>query len=508
MQPNHPQHDEESIFLSPCQQTERHAGTPNNQSLMTRNLFPTRREMLQKTACGFGNVALTALLGESAAFASQHKKHRSPRTVRSPHFEPQAKNVIFLFMDGGVSHLDTFDPKPRLIQDHGKPFGSRIEPTQFDNIGQTLASPWKFQPFGQSGIPVSQLFPHISQCVDDLCVIRSMVAQSSVHQNADYFLHSGFTIQGRPSMGAWISYGLGSENQNLPGFVVLHGGRLPPGGFDCFTSGFLPASYRGTIFHPTDRPIANISPLEKHPHRQQRKLDLLHKLDEGSLEHLGHVDALESVISNYEIAARMQLAVPELVDIGDESQATHKLYALDSEDEHVRTYGMECLLARRMVERGVRFVEVLGTKIHGVNRWDAHKDLVKNHNTNARIVDQPIAGLLRDLKSRGLLESTMVVWAGEFGRTPFAEGGHVGRDHSPFGFTIWVAGGGFRGGTLYGATDEFGYHAIENRVEIYDLHATMLHQLGIDHKQLTYRYGGRDMRLTDVHGHVLHKILA
>ena len=309
-------------------------------------------------------------------------------------------------------------------------------------------------------------------------------------------------------MGAWIGYGLGTENHNLPAFVVLYGGRLPPGGFDCFTSGFLPASYRGTIFKPGEETIANIKSLEKFPETQRSKFDLMRKLDQGTLQRLGPIDALESTIANYEVAARMQTAVPELSDIRDESQATRKLYALDDEDEHTRTYGLECLLARRMVERGVRFVEILGPKVHGINRWDAHKDLVKNHGTNAHIVDQPIAALLRDLKSRGLLESTIVVWAGEFGRTPFAEGSGVGRDHSPFGFTTWVAGGGFRGGSIYGATDEFGYHAVENPLEIYDLHATILHQLGIDHTQLTYRYGGRNMRLTDVHGNVIREIIA
>jgi len=477
------------------------------QSHMNRLTFTTRRDMLRQTAGGFGSLALTALLNKSAA-AIGPSGIKSPLTARSPQFAPRAKNVIFLFMDGGVSHIDTFDPKPKLTNENGRPFTVHIEPTQFDKIGNTLGSPWTFDKYGESGIPVSQLFPHVAQCVDDICVIRSMTAPSSVHQNADYFLHSGFTIQGRPSMGAWIGYGLGTENHNLPAFVVLYGGRLPPGGFDCFTSGFLPASYRGTIFKPGEETIANIKSLEKFPETQRSKFDLMRKLDQGTLQRLGPIDALESTIANYEVAARMQTAVPELSDIRDESQATRKLYALDDEDEHTRTYGLECLLARRMVERGVRFVEILGPKVHGINRWDAHKDLVKNHGTNAHIVDQPIAALLRDLKSRGLLESTIVVWAGEFGRTPFAEGSGVGRDHSPFGFTTWVAGGGFRGGSIYGATDEFGYHAVENPLEIYDLHATILHQLGIDHTQLTYRYGGRDMRLTDVHGNVIREIIA
>ena len=309
-------------------------------------------------------------------------------------------------------------------------------------------------------------------------------------------------------MGAWISYGLGSENQNIPGFVVLHGGQLPPGGFGCFTNGFLPASYRGAIFKPGEHPVANIRPLENDPDTQRKKFRLMRQLDQGVLDRLGRIDALESTIANYEMAAGMQLAVPELVDIRGESRATNAIYGLDDENEHTRTYGLECLLARRMVERGVRFIEILAPNVDSMNRWDAHNDLVKNHTANARVVDRPIAGLLRDLKNRGLLDSTIVVWASEFGRTPFAEGDRVGRDHSPFGFTIWVAGGGFRGGMTYGATDAFGYHAIENRVEIHDLHATMLYLLGINHEQLTFRFGGRDMRLTDVHGRVVHEILS
>ena len=458
--------------------------------------------MLRQTAGGFGALALSALLSESS-FAAQH-----PLAIRPPHWSPRAKNVIFLFMDGGVSHVDTFDHKPRLAKEHGKPFPARIEPTQFDNIGKTLGSPWKFNSYGESGTEVSELFPRIAACVDDICVVRSMVAKSSVHQNANYFLHSGFTVQGLPSMGAWVSYGLGSENQNIPGFVVLHGGQLPPGGFGCFTNGFLPASYRGTIFKPGEHPVANIRPLENDPDTQRKKLHLMRQLDEGVLDRLGRVDALESTIANYEMAAGMQLTVPELVDIRGESRATRALYGLDDENKHTRTYGLECLLARRMVERGVRFTEILAPDVHSMNRWDAHNHLVENHTANARVIDRPIAGLLRDLKNRGLLDSTIVVWAGEFGRTPFAEGDRVGRDHSPFGFTIWVAGGGFRGGMTYGVTDEFGYHAIENRVEIHDLHATILHLLGIDHERLTFRFGGRDMRLTDVHGRVVHEILS
>jgi hypothetical protein len=464
--------------------------------------------MLARCASGFGALAAAALW-QSPAFSAPtpagNPANPPRRPGRTPHSPPRAKNVIFLYMDGGPSQMDTFDPKPRLTRDHGKPFAMRMEPTQFNDNGATLGSPWAFTPGGQSGLPVSDLFPHLRSCADHLCVIRSMVSEFSEHTSANYFLHTGFGLVGRPSAGSWVSYGLGTENQNLPGFVVLNGGLIPPGGVENFGSGFLPAAYQGSIFKAASVPVANVQPQEPSPDAQRRKLDFVRSLDQSLLHRLGHADAVESAIANQELAFRMQAAVPELMEITSESAATRSAYGLDAPYEHTRTFGRQCLLARRLVERGVRFIEVTCPSAGG-DRWDQHGNLKEGHENNARAVDQPIAALLRDLQARGLLESTVVLWAGEFGRTPFAQGSN-GRDHNPFGFTVWLAGGGFKGGFTYGATDEFGYKAIENRTEIYDLHATILHALGIDHTRLTYRFGGRDMRLTDVHGHVLHDLL-
>jgi hypothetical protein len=380
----------------------------------------------------------------------------------------------------------------------------KVEPTQFNNVGTVLRSPWKFRPYGRSGIPVSDLFPHVARCVDDLCVIRSMTSNFSEHTNGNYFLHTGNGQQGRPSMGAWVTYGLGSACQNLPGFVVLGSGMIPPGGLDCFTNGFLPASYQGSLFRQGNEPIADLRRTELTPQLQQGKLGLLRKLDHDVLERLGHDDKLESAIANYELAFRMQTAVPDLMDLHGETAATRHLYGVD--EPATATYGHQCLVARRLIERGVRFVELLCPAV-GADRWDQHGNLRDGHERNARAVDRPIAGLLQDLKARGLLETTLVLWAGEFGRTPMAQGSD-GRDHNPFGFSVWLAGGGVKGGTVYGATDEYGYHVIENKMEMYDLHATMLHLLGLEHKRLTYRFGGRDMRLTDVHGEVVKEIVA
>ncbi|MHC5541588.1 DUF1501 domain-containing protein, partial [Singulisphaera rosea] len=427
-------------------------------------------------------------------------------TTRPSHYEAKAKSVIFLYMDGGPSQMDTFDPKPRLDREHGQPIKVKTQPTQFNNVGSVLKCPWRFRQYGESGIPVSDLFRHVGQCADDIAVVRSMVSNFSEHTAANYFIHTGSGIQGRPSHGAWVTYGLGSECQDLPGFVVLNGGLIPPGGMDCFNNGFLPATFQGSLFNAKGEAVSNIRPTEPTPDAQLRKLSLLRSLDKGVLGRMGNHDSLESSIANYELAFRMQAAVPDLLSLSGESDATKDLYGLDDPYEHTRAYGRQCLLARRLVERGVRFIELLCPNVGG-DRWDQHGDLKNGHERNALAVDKPIAGLLKDLKARGLLDSTLVVWAGEFGRTPMAQGSD-GRDHNPYGFSIWLAGGGIKGGTIYGATDDYGYHAVENKVEIHDLHATMLHLLGMDHKRLTYRFGGRDMRLTDVHGEVIKPILA
>ena len=466
----------------------------------------SRREMLSKCAMGFGAFALRALLCDPAFAGDAPAKAAGPFAPRKPHFPPKVKSVIFLYMDGGVSQVDSFDPKPLLQQENGKPFKMKMEPTQFNNNGNTLGSPWKFKQYGKSGIPVSDLFPNVAECVDDLAIIRSMTSNFSEHTAANYFLHTGSGLQGRPSMGAWTSYGLGSECQNLPGFIVLDGGLIPPGGLDCFNNGFLPATYQGSVFRSGAHPVANIVPIEARPQLQKNKLALMHQLDDELLRRTGHQDTLESAIANYEVAYAMQSSVPDLMNIEGESEATKKLYGLDAQYPHTRTFGMQCLVTRRLIERGVRFIELTCPAVNG-DRWDQHGGLKQGHENNARAVDQPIAALLKDLKSRGLLNQTLVVWSGEFGRTPFAQGTD-GRDHNPFGFSVWLAGGGVKGGIIYGATDEYGYKAVENKVEMYDLHATMLHLLGMDHKKLTFRWGGRDMRLTDVHGEVIEKVLA
>ncbi len=458
--------------------------------------------MLKRSSVGFGAVALDALLASEAS-----GEVKGPLDPRKPHFAGKAKSVIFLYMDGGVSQVDSFDPKPRLNKEHGKRFSMKMEATQFNNIGTVYRSHWGFKRYGKCGMEISDLFPHIGKHADKLAMVRSMTAPFSEHNTANFFLHTGFGVQGRPSMGAWVTYGLGSECRDLPGYVVLNGGLIPSGGMDNFNNGFLPATYQGSIFKAGNKPLANIKRREQNEVIQQSKIGLMKKLDQGGLENIGRVDKLESAIANYEMAFRMQAAVPDLVDIKGEGKKVRDLYGLDSSYGPTRSYGLQCLIARRMVERGVRFIELTCPRIGGNDRWDAHGNIKKNHGDNSRAVDQPIGGLIEDLHQRGLLESTLIIFSGEFGRTPFAQGGN-GRDHSPFGFSLFFCGGGAKGGTVYGATDEYGYRAIEDKCDLHDMHATMLHMMGLDHKKTTYRFSGRDMRLTDVHGNVLHDIVA
>ncbi len=464
----------------------------------------TRRDMLRNCAGGFGAIALRALMHDRS-FAGQ----AAPWAPKPTHHAARAKNVIFLYMDGGPSQVDTFDYKPMLEkyhdQDAHRAMG-KLEPTQFNNIGKVMKSPWAFKRYGESGIWVSDLFPHVAQHVDDLCVIKSMVSKFPEHTAANYFLHTGSGLQGRPSMGAWVGYGLGSESQELPGFIVLNGGLIPPGGLDNFNSGFLPASYQGSVFKSGDAPVANIRRSEPSEAHQRSKLDLLRELDADSLQRLGRDDQMESAIANYEVAFRMQTAVPDLMNVGDETEATKQMYGFDETWKGTQVFSRQCLLARRLVQRGVRFIELTCPGGNG-DRWDQHGNLRDGHQKNALSVDQPIAALLTDLKQCGLFDSTLVIWTGEFGRTPFAQGSN-GRDHNQYGFSLWMAGGGVRGGITHGETDDWGYKAIQDRVEIHDLHATMLHLLGLDHTRTTFRFSSRDMRLTDVHGHVLHDILA
>lgn len=451
----------------------------------------TRRELLRNSSLGFGGLALSGLYGAPL----------------EAHFHARAKSVIFLFMEGGVSQVDSFDYKPLLAKHHGedprKAIGE-IEATQFGNVGKVMKSPWEFKQRGQCGAWISDLFPHVAELADELAIIRSMTSNFPEHTSACYYLHSGLGLQGRPSMGAWASYGLGSENENFPGYVVLNGGQIPSGGLDNFSNGFLPATHRGNLLNAIGTPLANVKPNEKIAQAQEIKRRLAQQLNRGTA---GGVEALESAIANHELAARMQLTIPEVMSLDGETEATKKLYGFDAEYKHTQTYARECLIARRLIERGVRFVELTIPMVNGYQRWDAHNDLVTNHSTNARAVDQPIAGLIRDLKSRGLLDETLVVWTGEFGRTPFAQGGK-GRDHNEYGFSLWMAGGGVKPGVTFGATDEWGYRAVENPLQIHDLHATILHLLGINHEKLTYRFSGRDIRLTDVHGKIVKEILA
>jgi hypothetical protein len=438
----------------------------------------------------------------------------TPRVHRAKRFAPKARSVIFCYMSGGVSHLDSFDPKPLLEKYAGKPMPGEVKKTQFNNNGTVQPSHWSFKQHGQSGMPVSDLFPHMATEADELCVIRSMTAKFSEHAQGNFFMHSGFPFLGYPSVGAWTSYGLGTESRDLPGYVVLQSGGAvaPHGGVGLFSNGFLPAQHQASIIKADEaEAVENIQPRQPHE-RQRRQLDFISAMDRRFASTTQHDIHVEAAISNYELAWRMQSAVPELCDISGETEVTKMLYGIDGPASTRTAYGQQCLLARRLVERGVRFIELscLPQKLgagQGPNPWDQHGQIKKGHANMAYQVDQPIAGLVKDLKSRGLLDSTLVVWAGEFGRTPFAQGSD-GRDHNPYGFSIWLAGGGVKGGRIHGATDDFGYHAIESISTVYDLWATVLHLMGLDHEQLTYRFSGRDLRLTDVHGNVLRDIIA
>lgn len=481
----------------------------------------SRRRALELASTGFGLTALTALQNahaETPPSQDSSKPSSTPHMAHGAamqrlHHAPKIKHVIFCYMSGGVSHIDSFDPKPKLDQLNGKPMPVSVQRTQFNNNGNVMASPFKFTPSGESGLPVSSMFPQLATVADELAVVRSMTTPVNEHAQGNFLMHSGFPFMGHPSAGAWCAYGLGSMNQNLPGFVVLQSGsaRVPHGGVSLYSSGYLPAQNQGSILQ-ADKPdaIRNIQPVGNMAY-QNRQRDFAKALDADFLKRSGRDDQVNAAIENYETAFRMQTAVPELCDISGETDATRKLYGLDSPDTEKAAYARQCLLARRLVEKGVRFIELSClTKSIGAggaaNPWDQHGDLERGHRAMAEQIDQPIAALIKDLRQRGLLEETLIVWAGEFGRTPFSQGSN-GRDHNPQGFSVWFAGGGVKGGTAYGATDELGYHAVENVCTVYDMWATVLHLLGVDHERLTFRYSGRDMRLTDVHGNVLHPIL-
>ena len=460
---------------------------------------PSRRDLLRCLGGGFGGVALAALLQEGRAHAVDGAVG-NPLAPRSPHFPPRAKRVIFLFMPGGPSQVDTFDPKPRLTADDGQP-----APKAYLGQQRTLlASPWKFARHGESGIDVSELFPHTARQVDRLCVIRSMVTDDPNHPGGCLLMNTGERVFSRPSLGSWVTYGLGSENENLPGFMAIGPGPLIEGARQ-YGASFLPAAHQGTFVSDPDHPIRNLANPRVAAAQQRRDLDALARFNE--LHRAGRSDdsRLAARIAAFELAHRMQSEAPEAFDLTGETAATRRLYGLDEPATGV--FGRQCLLARRLVERGVRFVQLYHTT-GGFQPWDQHSDLKGGHEKNALASDLPVAGLLADLGARGLLEETLVIWGGEFGRTPAREGTADGRDHHPYGFTMWLAGGGVKGGLIHGATDDFGWDAIEGRVHVHDLHATILHLVGLDHERLTYRHAGRDFRLTDVHGEVAREIIA
>ncbi len=460
----------------------------------------SRRVLMQRSACGFAALALRGLLADTTDDAA------GPLAPRQPHFPATARRVIFLFMHGGISHVDSFDPKPALVEKNGQPLPFAKPEFEFAPTGNLLASPWKFRNYGESGIPVSDLFPRIGECMDDIAVIRSMNGGDQVsHGPALLNINTGSGVFARPCLGAWTLYGLGSANQNLPGFISLSP-SLYHGGSQNYGSAFLPATFQGTRLGDgsTDFRNAKLSSLTpgQAPALQRLQLDLLRRRNQRYLQETGPDSALEARIESFEMAFRMQAEAPQVMDLSRESSATHAAYGIDTEptDE----FGRQCLMARRLVEAGVRFVQVNFS--YPRNYWDAHGDLRNNHTSNAAKVDQPVAALLQDLKARGLLQDTLVVFATEFGRTPAAQGTD-GRDHHPHAFSIWLAGGGIRGGMTWGETDEFGYYVTQNKVTIPDFHATILHLLGIDHERLTFRHAGRDYRLTDVHGNVIHELL-
>ncbi|VTS02710.1 DUF1501 domain-containing protein [Tuwongella immobilis] len=467
----------------------------------------TRREMLRQSANSFGLMALAGMLNQAnsaSAAASVTLDPKNPLAVRQPHFPPRAKRIIFLFMHGGPSQVDTFDPKPLLKRDNGKPYPGQKPRVQFAATGNLLASPWEFRKYGQCGTEVSDLFPHVAKHVDKMCVIRSIHANNSAHGGALLQLHTGSDTFVRPSIGSWVTYGLGSENQNLPGFVTICP-TLGHGGVQNWSSAFLPAAFQGTPIGDAATPAKNaslrhITNAKNSQSLQRQQLDLLRDLNQSHLQPLGPDLALEGRINSFELAFRMQTEAPTLMDISNETKETLELYGINGGPTD--NFGRQCLLARRFAEKGVRFIQCTHSY-----KWDQHGNLRNGHGSNAKEVDQGIAGLLEDLSRRGLLDDTLVWWGGEFGRTPTAQG-NDGRDHNPHAFSMWLAGGGVKGGTTFGETDDYGYYSVKDKVHMHDLHATILALMGMDHEKLTYRYAGRDFRLTDVHGRIVKEIMA
>src|SRR5262245_30227172 len=464
----------------------------------------TRREFLWETGAGFGGAALAGLLSQDGFFGAAQSKPAfvSPMAPKKPHFDAKAKSVIFLFMYGGPSHIETFDYKPKVYPLDGK----TIEVKTFGrgghrNQGRIVGPKWKFQQYGQCGKYVSDLFPHLGGCVDDMAFVHSMYAESPIHGSAMLMMNAGRILSGNPCLGSWATYGLGSENQNMPGFVVMldrTGG--PISGAKNWSSGYMPAAYQGVVVRASGTPIHDLKvPDHVSPSAQRKLLDRLREKNEEHHASRSDNTELAARIASYELAFKMQKHAPEAVDFSKETNKTLALYGIDQ--ERTRDFGQKCLLARRLVERGVRFIQVYSGGHHDDSNWDAHSDMVKNHSRHAGNTDKPIAGLIRDLKQRGLLDETLIVWGGEFGRQPTAEYAvGTGRDHNAYGFTMWLAGGGIKGGVSVGETDELGSKAVKDRLHVKNLHATVLHQMGLDPNRLSYFYNGLDQKLVGVEG--------
>ena len=483
--------------------------------MSARDHFVSRRDFLFRAGEGISGIALAAMLQQEGLLAAENvcdtQGITSPTSPRQPHFEPRAKAVISLFMSGGVSHLDTFDYKPMLEKHHGQPLTGKGRVRVRQGFpGPLMKSPFKFERYGECGKLVSELFPHMGAMSDDLAFVHSCTGRSNDHVLAHYEWNTGSVLMGHPSVGSWVTYGLGSENQSLPGFVVVYDHRGGPfSGPANWSSGYLPATYQGTVFRSQGDPILDLRPPSDllAPEQQRARLDHLAELNEEHAKRHPGSSELAARIASYELAYRMQGCAPDAVDVSQETDETRRLYGMD--DPMTEPFGRQCLLARRLVERGVRFVQLYSGALRqqNIDTWDAHHNLVENHTLHAAEVDRPIAGLLKDLKRTGLLDDTLVVWHSEFGRMPISQRG-LGRDHNPHAMTAWMAGAGIRGGQSLGATDEFGYKAEQQVLTYHDLHATMLHLLGMDHTRLTYFFNGRHMRLTDVHGDPIPQLVS
>lgn len=474
--------------------------------------YASRRDFLRRAGGGFGMLALSGLLQQEGMLAQAAPAAVNPLAPRPPHFAARARSVIWLFINGGPSHVDTWDYKPELQRRDGQELAGFDQNTGFftNQVGPLMKSPFRFQRHGESGAWVSEIFPHLARHVDKMAFLKGCWTDSNNHSPALMKINTGLTRMGFPCVGSWVTYGLGSESQSLPAFVVMYdtlGRGLPKGYAQNWGAGFLPSIYQGTALKHQGAPIDNLTrPADLTDPQQRRQLDLLRRLNGQHLTRSAGDSELAARVETFELAYRMQMAAPEAIDVSRETAATQRLYGLD--DPRCGHFARQCLTARRLVERGVRFVQVYSGGEENERSWDGHQNIEANHRGFAAETDRPIAALLHDLESRGLLDETLVIWGGEFGRLPLVQRGGTGRDHNPHAFTTWMAGGGVRGGVSYGETDEVGHRAVVDRVSVNDLHATILHLLGLDHERLTYRYNGRDFRLTDVSGRVVREVLA